>query len=918
MHLRVSLNFDWCHRVVNDWSLALGHSGLHIVRLEYKLATTARFGPWGGQANHWQLKNAADQFFHTHDHTSWLFQVVYDKLCAARPDLRQHPDYGDESHEMLVFEMCKSELASARMGGNPQLARWWTVEQRARSLQSCRWMLVLVLLYLGYHKGWWPDANSCPLFSRRSRYMQNPDHESGDMDAEQASGIAEPEGEQGAEEGLGEMPASALEAGSLSKARDTCTTRRAGSILKEVTHLLCDDIGCFLWQGLSHMVMPLERTFAEVVRNMKSREGVEVHLKGLASGDLFRGVISGLLAWFGDPSFASACLPPHLSDTWTSYQQKQIEVVGQHLFQCLLRLCTELQISSLMYAQPPVQFMRLLSSDADEARSCLNDMKLDWDALNVFEQTMHTGADSDEALQLHHALVPPHLQWVREAWLRCYELDWSSVPLELRHQLECYQRAHHSTLQVENTFNECRAQARKSKTYRQSPASLWNVSCYGHTAAEFGREVVRHESTETHASERKLPDGLFTQKCCEGTVQEEVLQKLCEKSPSWPTHSASSLKQSAVAWELVRTRRGKFEDMQYAWLSLLLEPGTLIIDTASRGTGARLITGVTKYGYFWIRPEVNMRDKRVAFCSQSQQLHFDILERPEDWKVAKLRMRPPSTSDGERCGLSTGFMCDVVQDEKTYRVHQFGAISGFKHMSCLYLKRLRKWCGLHQPCKPAEATLVSSLLEHLCPKTFGPELVKTALQSRKVKGFEVLLKSANVLNLEKETVAEGFLDEAETEYTDLEAIQQWEELKRQRDQLDMDAETLQKFLADWMSVRAVPKGHSESAESSGSGSAVGRKFMPLRTEGYSAEELKTWLPVGSSMTKDCRENRWRLRCEHLPGSGDKSRSFGRRSGVTDYDAMRLLLLQAWAATTAATGVERPFDIEEMPSPAVAR
>eukprot|EP00971_Amphidinium_carterae_P343294 6482960-Amphidinium_carterae.1 len=97
--LRMSLNFDWCHRLVNDWSLALSRSGLHIVRLEYKLATTARFGPWGGSANHWQLKLAAEDFFARNTHKSWIFQIVYDKMCQEDPGLTKHPLYGDEAHE---------------------------------------------------------------------------------------------------------------------------------------------------------------------------------------------------------------------------------------------------------------------------------------------------------------------------------------------------------------------------------------------------------------------------------------------------------------------------------------------------------------------------------------------------------------------------------------------------------------------------------------------------------------------------------------------------------------------------------------------------------------------------------------------------------------------------------------------------
>eukprot|EP00971_Amphidinium_carterae_P343296 6482960-Amphidinium_carterae.3 len=111
----------------------------------------------------------------------------------------------------------------------------------------------------------------------------------------------------------------------------------------------------------------------------------------------------------------------------------------------------------------------------------------------------------------------------------------------------------------------------------------------------------------------------------------------------------------------------------------------------------------------------------------------------------------------------------------------------------------------------------------------------------------------------------------------------------------MDIKTLTKYLSDWTAVRPVVRDRQK--EGSGSSEQVcERHFLPLNTVGYTAEEVKPFVPFGSTLTKDKKENRWRLRCKHLPGSGDKSKSYGGRSGVTDFDAMRILVMAAWAAT----------------------
>eukprot|EP00971_Amphidinium_carterae_P329350 6461724-Amphidinium_carterae.2 len=905
--VRMSVNFDWCHRLVNDWNLSLSHSGLHIVRLEYKLCTTARFGPWGGSANHWQLKLAAEDYFSRYSHRHWIFQIIYDKLCQEDPALSTHPQFGEETHEEMVFEHCRCELGGARMEGNPQLARWWNVEHRSRALRKRRWMLTVVAKHDGVS-----------AFTRTSRYIEQGEDEKiekeGDgVAADHAEGDGaetRPHQEGGDADGA---PASALEACSLSRARLTASQRRGGQILKEVTHLLCDDIGVMLWQGVSNLCLPLEQAFGTGIREMKSAEGRQSHLEKLVSGCTIDSVVASLLHWFGTVEFASSCLPAQCGDCgWSDFQLQQMRVVGQHLVQCLWSVCTELHVSALMYKQPPMQFLRLLDSDAEEVQRCLQEMKMEFTWLGLLEESMNSHAESGEAEQLWRCLLPPHLQWVRESWLRCWECNFEQVPHELVKQLQCYARSHHSTLQVEYTFNECRAQANKSKTHRQSGASLWNTSCYGRTAADFERPVPRVQSGEQATHQRSLPNGLYTQKCCEMSLSEDSLNKLSEKRPSWPDHSPASLKQSAVAWELLKAKEGNYDEMKESWLSLLLEPGTLIMDTKAETKTSRLVTGVTKHGYFWMRPEINLKEKRVHFNSAEQEILFDVLKKPETWKVAKLKLRPPAPGSSGHSGFKSGFSLDIVQS-KFVKVPQFAASLGFRHMTCAYLKKLRKWFDLSGSCKHAEAALVTSLVEHVCKGSCDEELLSEAMNARKLTGFEVMLKSCRITDLGKDVVSEAFLDEEGDDGTDLVAMQQWESLQHQKQNMHMDVKTLTKYLSDWMAVR--PVGHEPQREGAGSSAMAGtRQFLPLNTVGYTPEEVKPYVPFGSTLSKDKKENRWRLRCKHLPGSGDKSKSYGGRSGTTDFDAMRVLVMAAWAATTAATGVERPFDMHELPAP----
>ena len=71
------------------------------------------------------------------------------------------------------------------------------------------------------------------------------------------------------------------------------------------------------------------------------------------------------------------------------------------------------------------------------------------------------------------------------------------------------------------------------------------------------------------------------------------------------------------------------------------------------------------------------------------------------------------------------------------------------------------------------------------------------------------------------------------------------------------------------------------------------------TTGHSQKEANVWKPLGSGITNDAKENRWRVRSRFL--DGDKSRSYGAQSEYSDFEAMILMLQVLWRAHTSNTG-----------------
>ena len=139
---------------------------------------------------------------------------------------------------------------------------------------------------------------------------------------------------------------------------------------------------------------------------------------------------------------------------------------------------------------------------------------------------------------------------------------------------------------------------------------------------------------------------------------------------------------------------------------------------------------------------------------------------------------------------------------------------------------------------------------------------------------------------------------------DEEVLKQLAELKRLKE--ERDRRECQR-LAQLSELHTGRAGLAGALAGNQAGSAtVARTFIPCPAHGYSAKQAEEWLPPDTKISKDAvRENRWRLRCKHLPS--EKSKSWGPRSTTADYEAMVFLIQLAWRAWTAKSGQACPWN-----------
>ena len=82
-------------------------------------------------------------------------------------------------------------------------------------------------------------------------------------------------------------------------------------------------------------------------------------------------------------------------------------------------------------------------------------------------------------------------------------------------------------------------------------------------------------------------------------------------------------------------------------------------------------------------------------------------------------------------------------------------------------------------------------------------------------------------------------------------------------------------------------------------------FNPRVTDGYSAAQAKEFCPPGAKIFKDTKENRWRIKSDLLV-KGPHSKSYGSGTGLSDKEAMKVLLMSIWRAYTIKTTADCLF------------
>ena len=889
--LRMTLTCDIFHRVHNDVLAATAASGLASVRLDACHILKYKEGPFKSESNASVLREAARDLLNTVPASNALWDMMYSAVVLENGMSEHNASFGTEAHVESSWTSVLTAASSRATGEQTRPSRWFAFERASRRAVAGRHLDLLLLLWLGTRRGWWKDVSTNPLMAQ---WSPAPEGASAEAAGEAVAEAVNVDGEENGDKDAAEVGVATSMAKAKEEAQDRRKTVRSG--LQFVLHLLLQEKACKQWQAMVQVTIPLEEFMAEAHESIKTLRGT-THWFTLRSRTGMDDAVRRLLANWWSEAMQKLLLCDGSSNAarvcaWTPDDELEFHTA---MWNYLVNLAGEIALTGLSFRNPPCSFLALASPYEAVVAETLVAHHLHWKAFSKLEKVARDDPGAKEFLD--NCLIHQQ-QFVMEVYVRLHEEDFRMVPDSLKTRLAEYSRTWLSSLVCEHLWNSARKGAATTTTGRFGlPTTYHHIACASECLESFGRRPVEIAPSARMSAPSKLPATMFTRQPASCSLSEEDLRHMQSTSPDWPTATGASLKKSALGWQAMTVCAGNWERLQKAWHSLLARPGYLI---NNKGTGLLLLClGSSSNGALTWR--VGCRtDTRELYIPASTKLETQIIENPGDWNATSIEVRQVVNSAG----------CTVVSPcvaRKGCELLKFAALMGFPGLNLYFLKKLSAEQGLSNA-DIEKPLVVDNYVKALATVILGPQATADVLK--------LALLRRNGLTSRKCVGKDGPFGGEEEDGTDECADMEHCGVDEDEQLADLRAESRAVAAAErrrMEKLRAIERAFGVAPPNNDVLPAPKqRTFVAVQPGGITAEEAKQFLPKGVRIYKDTsRENRWRMFSPHI--GKERTKSYGRRSAVDDWGAMTHLILLAWQAERQRSGVECPFQFQELRS-----
>lgn len=194
-----------------------------------------------------------------------------------------------------------------------------------------------------------------------------------------------------------------------------------------------------------------------------------------------------------------------------------------------------------------------------------------WRLLEKLEEDMRSSA---ELKGKWASFWWPQMQWCREIFLRLFEADFQTVPINVREKIELYMDSLRTTLPCENGGNRLRARETSHQGKRMPKIEKYHALLTSPILSDFERSPVQVTAAAEQCKPKKISDNFFTAQGWVHSMGSEFDR--LGKQAEWPTIVHETRMQSFVSFAAFVECDGDWRRHFQLWQGLLAVPNHLI------------------------------------------------------------------------------------------------------------------------------------------------------------------------------------------------------------------------------------------------------------------------------------------------------------------------------------------------------
>ena len=501
--------------------------------------------------------------------------------------------------------------------------------------------------------------------------------------------------------------------------------------------------------------------------------------------------------------------------------------------------------------------------------------------------------------------------------LCCQEANWTMVDA-VKTMLLDWLGSTWTSLPIEHSFAVVRQHSKASKNGDVGDGLMWHSLWSGDLLKQWDRKPPVIESD--HVGKGMADPGRWRHEAPGKDVDKTFLKELVSRE-SWVPMPPSKLKLSCMQYQILLKYGNTWSLAKRSWLTCLASPGCLLCVTSGTNKGSYLILASTEYGWAGVRCKFKKNTQQLLLVWPDHEIVVvDAITDPAGYNMASVTVMLPDDDDKNRVGRLT-----VRMGKDNDTLLKWHAKRGFSGLTVSQVQHLGRHLNITD-LKCRGSVVEDDFIRGMVRNILGPDACSAAVLEEALKRRHMMPGKSVVKVLPHGMPAAQNIDEDDFVEQDIWPDEVMEDLKQHQSavwgQVEKHLNVSKAFDESWKEFEdgawhephvdddddddddvAATTGASASSSTVAPGA---RRFSPITSTSYTAQEAKQWLPEGWNLVKDTTENRWRL---SKKGLAAKSRSYGSKSGVTEHQCLLTQLAHAWAVEKRTNGTECPWDLQ---------